>query len=252
MHGAEGILEALARGDLATFAARLADGVVVDDPREGRVAGRAAAERWLAAEHAWLAGLSALAAPLRSTVVGPAAVVEALLTVDAGGGAAELPFALVAEEDADGRLAALRVYHSFWPIEKAHRLRGRVLPARGDLVLRPPVDAYQRALAVGDVDAVLACYERDGTVREPAGGPFVHRGARGLRRLYGGLLWDGGLGLEHGSVVDDGVACAIEYTVVRWGRQSVPPQGGLAVYERGASGLLQSTRVYDDVDPPRG
>jgi hypothetical protein len=28
----------------------------------------------------------------------------------------------------------------------------------------------------------------------------------------------------------------------------VPPQAGLAVYERGESGLLRAVRVYQDVD----
>jgi hypothetical protein len=61
----------------------------------------------------------------------------------------------------------------------------------------------------------------------------------------------GGLGLEHANVADDGVACALEYTVVSWGRRTLPPQAGLTVHERGESGLIRSTRIYDDVDPPR-
>lgn len=251
VHRAECLVDAIASGDLAVAAGCLAADVVVDDPREGRVAGKAAAERWVAAEHAWLAGLSARAEAVRTTACGPQAAIEWLLHVSVNGDARQLPFAVVAESDAADLLSQVRVYHSFWSIDEGHRPRGRVLPARSDLVLRPPVDAYHRALAAGDIEAVLACYEPDGTMREPAGEPWVHRGPRGLRRLYGALLWDGGIPLEQGNVVDDGVACALEYTVVRWGRKDVPPQGGLAVYERGASGLIRSTRIYDDVDPPR-
>lgn len=251
MHAAEGFVDALARGDLAVAAECLAEGVVIDDPREGRVSGAAAVERWLASEHAWLAGLSARVASSRLLECGREAVAEELLGIVVEGDARELPLAVAVATDAGGLLTAARLYHSFWSLDEGHRARGRVLPARPELELRPPLDAYHRALAAGDVEAVLACYEPGGTFREPGGEPWVHRGPRGLRRLYGSLLWDGGLGLERGNVLDDGVACALEYTVVRFGRRDVPPQGGLVVYERGASGLLQATRLYDDVEPPR-
>jgi len=32
----------------------------------------------------------------------------------------------------------------------------------------------------------------------------------------------------------------------------LPPQAGIAIYERGPDGLLAAARVYDDVDPPIG
>jgi hypothetical protein len=51
-------------------------------------------------------------------------------------------------------------------------------------------------------------------------------------------------------VTDDGVRCAVESNVVRWGSHDLPPQAGIAVYERGPDGLLAAARVYDDVEPP--
>jgi hypothetical protein len=51
-------------------------------------------------------------------------------------------------------------------------------------------------------------------------------------------------------VTDDGVRCALEYNCVRWGGHDLPPQAGLAVYERDNAGLLAAARVYDDVEPP--
>jgi hypothetical protein len=51
-----------------------------------------------------------------------------------------------------------------------------------------------------------------------------------------------------GARADDGSSCALEYTVVRVHGKDVAPQAGLAVYERGESGLLRSVRVYQDVD----
>lgn len=251
MHGVEAFFEALLTGGVAEALACLSAGASLDDPREGRVAGSEPAKRWIAGAHRWLAELLAHAEPVRTTVNGSGAVVERLLHVRVGGEARQLPVAIAAEPDERGLLRAVRIYHSFWALERAHRVRGRVLPARGDLVLAPSVDAYQRALAEGDVDGVLACYQRDATVQEPAGEPWVHRGPRGLRRLYSTMLANGGVPLEHGHAVDDGVACALEYTVVRWGRTPLPPQAGLAVYERGATGLIRATRIYDDVDPPR-
>jgi hypothetical protein len=38
--------------------------------------------------------------------------------------------------------------------------------------------------------------------------------------------------------------------MVRWGAADLPPQAGLAVYERGNNGLLAAVRVYDDIEPP--
>jgi hypothetical protein len=51
-----------------------------------------------------------------------------------------------------------------------------------------------------------------------------------------------------GARADDGTVCALEYTVVRVHGKTVAPQAGLAVYERGTSGLLRSVRVYQDVE----
>lgn len=249
MHRVEGFLEALTAGRGADH---LSADAVVDDPREGRVAGAEALRRWASGTHAWLAGLRARTEPVRLTAAGRVAVMEAVLDVEVGSRKQPLPVAVAAESGEGDLLRAVRIYHSFWTLERGHRLRGRILPARRDLALAPPVDAYQRALAAGDVDGVLACYERRAVVREPAGEPWVHKGLRGLRRLYGSMFANaGGVLLEPGNAVDDGVACALEYTVVRWGRTELPPQAGLAVYERGPTGRIAETRIYDDVEPPR-
>jgi hypothetical protein len=37
---------------------------------------------------------------------------------------------------------------------------------------------------------------------------------------------------------------------VHWGVADIPPQAGVAVYERGSGGLLAAARIYDDVEPP--
>jgi hypothetical protein len=251
MNPASTFLDALARGFTSEVAEHLADEAVIDDPRAGTVTGSEPIHRWLVDEHAWLASLAARVEPVRVTRAGARCAVEWLAHVSAPGGE-QLPVAAVIELEPHGLLRAVRLYHSFWPVEKRHRLRGRVLPARHDLALAPPVGAYQAALAAGDVEAVLACFEPDAYAREPAGEPWVHRGQDGLRALYASFFANGGgIPLEHGGAVDDGVACAVEYTAVRWGRTELPPQAGVAVYVRGASGLLAGARIYDDVEPPR-
>lgn len=60
----------------------------------------------------------------------------------------------------------------------------------------------------------------------------------------------GGIELEATCITDDGTRCAFEYNFVQWGSHAVPPQAGLAVFERGPDGLLSAVRIYDDVGPP--
>jgi hypothetical protein len=56
--------------------------------------------------------------------------------------------------------------------------------------------------------------------------------------------------LQHCTVTDDGVACALEWNATMWGRTPIEPQAGIAVYERGQSGRLASGRIDDDLTPP--
>lgn len=103
----------------------------------------------------------------------------------------------------------------------------------------------------GRVQLPHATFEVDGYAREPAGGEHVRRGLDGIRGFYGRLFSNGGgIPLEHWAVTDDGRRCALEYNVVRWGATELPPQAGMAVYERGAGGRLAAARSYDDVEPP--
>src|SRR4029453_1272495 len=113
------------------------------------------------------------------------------------------------------------------------------------------VAEYQRALSAGDIDAIVAAFEPDGYAREPAGGQYIHRGPGGLRAFYELLFSnDGGIPLEHCTLIDDERACALEYNVVRWGKAELPPQAGMAFYFRGEKGKLAAARIYDDVNPP--
>ena len=179
------------------------------------------------------------------------AVAECLLHPRQDGGETALPLAVVGERAAGGGLAAIRVYHSLWPLHGVHAVRPPLLPARDDLALPEVVTRYQAALAAGNLETILRQFEPDGYAREPSGGRYVYRGAAELRRFYAMLFANGGgIPLEHCSATDDGARCAVEYNVTHWGRTALPPQAGVAVYERGESGLLRAARIYDDVDPP--
>ena len=178
---------------------------------------------------------------------------EVVLHLDGETGRVDLPLAIVADREADGRIDELRIYSSTWPLTDRHANRPPLL--QPDPELREPdvVAGYQRALAAGDVDAIVAAFEPDGYAREPAGGQYVHRGPDGLRSFYQLLFSnDGGIPLELCAIVDDGRACALEYNVVRWGKTELPPEAGVAVYVRGQSGGLAAVRIYDDADPPLG
>jgi hypothetical protein len=60
----------------------------------------------------------------------------------------------------------------------------------------------------------------------------------------------GGILLEHCTVTEDGVRTALEFNAVRWGGKDLPPQAGIAVYERGTTGRIAHALVYDDVEGP--
>jgi SnoaL-like domain len=176
---------------------------------------------------------------------------EVVLHLDREEGHVDLPVATVADRADDGPINELRMYFSSWPLSGRHANRTPVLQPDPEVRESDVVGEYQRALAAGDVDAIVATFEPDAYAREPAGGEYVHQSSSGLRALYERLFSNGGgIPLEHCSVIDDGQACVLEYNVVQWGQTELPPQAGVAVYVRGESGKLAAARIYDDVDPP--
>jgi hypothetical protein len=245
----EGIIvnepEALVR----SFAARQP---VLDDPRVGYVEGARQLRAFVNGTAEWLRERDAVVENVALTRTPTRTVEEVVLhLLSEDGGRVELPVAIVADRNPDRTLKAIRVYHSMWPLTGEHAVRPPLLPEDPRLHAEGAPGIYQRALAEGDLAGIVGIFEPEGYAREPSGGAYLYRGAEVLRELYAHLFANGGgIGLEHYTLTDDGVRCAIEYNCVQWGVTEILPQAGVAIYERGNGGLLAAARIYDDVEPP--
>jgi hypothetical protein len=223
------------------------------DPIRGRVKGTRAFEAFVSETSSWLRQHNFSVEDVGHGVTERHGFEEVILHLDGQTGRVDLPVAIVADRRSDRRINELRIYFSNWPIAGRHANRPPLLQPDPELRESDDEGDYQRALAAGDVDAIVAAFEPDGYAREPAGGPHVHRGHDGLRSFYEQLFSNGGgIPLEHCAVIDDGRSCALEYNVVRWGKTELPPEAGVAVYMRGQNGRLAAARIYDDADPPLG
>jgi SnoaL-like domain len=224
---------------------------VLHDPQRGRVIGVRAFEAYITELSAWLTQRNMSFDPIEHMFTEPRAFEEVVLHLDGAAGRVDVPVAVVADRHPDGRLAELRIYHSIWAVTGRHLHRPPLLQGDPDLRAERVVADYQRALAAGDVDAIVAMFESDGYAREPAGREFVHRGRDGLRAFYERWFSNGGgVALEYCALVHDERACALEYNIVGWGRTALPPEAGVAVYVQGDSGKLSAARMYDDADLP--
>lgn len=245
--------EGLMSGETDALIGSFAGEPELHDPVRGRVEGRRAFERFVTETTGWLAERNAAVEHVDHVITPLRGVEEVVLTLDGDDGRTGLPVAVAAERDGHAHIVELRIYFSSWPLTGRHAIRPPVLQPDPSVEAADIVGEYQRALAAGDADVAVAAFEPDAYVREPAGGLFVHRGQDALRTLYEAFFSNGGgIPLEHCTITDDDRACALEYNVVRWGRTELPPQAGIAMYVRGASGKIAAARIYDDVDPPLG
>ena len=242
-------LAALNKGDTHALETVWPGEVVIYDPKAGEIRGHRELRRFVSQNQTWLAGLRARIETVTSTCVSGRAVVELLAHLTRNGREMAWPIAVVAESP-DPRSVVFRTYCSQWPVDGRRHVRPPILrsgSARpGDIVGR-----YQAALEAGDAEAIVNTFAPDGYFREPIGPHYTHRGIPELRSFFTTCFSaGGGIGLQHCTVTDDGVRCALEYNCVRWGSHDLPPQAGIGVYERGPDGLLAAARVYDDVEAP--
>ncbi len=225
--------------------------VAIEDPTAGRIEGSAAVVAFLADSAAWLEARDAVTRHVATTIGSGRRVgeFEVDLTVDER--RLTLPVAVMVESQAPGRPTEIRIYHSQWPLLGHHRVRPPLLAADPSVHESDVVGTYQRALAAGDAATITATFEPDGCFREPAGPQFRVCGTIDLAAFYARFFSaGGGIVLEHCTVTEDGVRTALEFNALRWGGVALPPQAGIAVYERGATGRIAHARVYDDVEGP--
>jgi len=212
------------------------------DPVRGRIKGTRAFKAFVTEINGWIARRNVTVENVEHVVSEGRGFEEVVLHLDGETGRVDLPLAIVADREA-----------SNWPLTGRHANRPPLLQPDPELRESDVVAEYQRALAAGDVDAIVAAFEPDGYVREPAGDQYIHRGPDDLCSFYQLLFSnDGGVPLERCALIDDGRACALEYNVVRWGKTELPPEAGVAIYIRGQSGKLAAVRIYDDAEPPAG
>jgi SnoaL-like domain len=224
--------------------------VVVYDPHAGEVRGHRQLRHFVRRSQVLLARRHARVETMTSWVVGDRAVVELLahLADDAGRQIA-WPVAVVAESP-DDRSIMFRSYFSRRSMDGQPHLRSPILK-RGSAHLSDVVSRFQAALAAGDAEALVSTFTPDGYYREPTGSHSTHRGRAELRSFFHFCFSaGGGIVQDNCAVTDDNTRCAVEYACVRWGSHDLPPQAGIAIYERSPDGLLAAARVYDEVEAP--
>ena len=174
------------------------------DPVRGRVKGTRAFEAFVTEMNAWIARRNVTVENVEHVVTERRGFEEVVLHLDGETGRVDLPLAIVADREADGRIDELRIYSSTWPLTGRHANRPPLLQPDPELRESDVVAEYQGALAAGDVDAIVATFEPDG-LRPRAGGRPVHpQGANGLRSFYQLLFSnDGGIPLEHCALIDE-------------------------------------------------
>jgi hypothetical protein len=235
---------------------RLGERATVDDPIFGRTTGMPALARYLEEIAAWLGKHKGDFEKVAFVTGTDRDVTEGTLSLTFEGRAVKVPVAIVAERR-PGREVELRLYYSTKPIKGTHAVRSPLLPQDDEVAVPQQVATQLDALARGDLAGVLASFENGAVLRDPAGRVHLKESDDGgpLRAYYEAQCPSGGpktkgTGVEvlKGARADDGRICALEYTVVRVRGKNVPPQAGLAVYERGDTGLLRAVRVYEDID----
>jgi ketosteroid isomerase-like protein len=177
-------------------------------------------------------------------------VTEYVLHLDRGGEEIDLPVAVVFALGG-GKISAVRVYHSTWPLEGKHAVRKAILKPATGLAEPPVVKAYFHALDRGDLKAILATLTEHATIREPSGAAFLHEGPVGRKAFFEAAFRDGGIGAKHCTATFDGKLFAVEYACDRWGRAHFEPQAGMATYGLDpVGGHIATVRIYDDLSPP--
>jgi hypothetical protein len=244
-------LPALVSAQAGQLVRRLGDRATVDDPIFGRASRMPELAGYLERAASWLNERRAAFEPLAFTTGSDRDVTEGTLQLVVDGRPVSIAIAVVAERR-PGREVEIRLYYSTRALQGSPTVRAPLVPRDDELGVPPPVAAHLSALARGDVDGLIASFENGATLRDPTGVLHMKGPQGGALRTYYETVFasrsPGQPGIEvlKGGRADDGSTCALEYTVTRLRGRDVPPQPGLAVFERGESGLLRAARLYHD------
>src|SRR5215212_5314749 len=209
VHGIS-FFDGLTSGEIDALVGSFAGEPEVHQPVSGRIRGASAFARFVADTTGWMTESGVSVEDVDSILTPSRGVEEFVLHVAGERGPIELPMALAADLDPQGRMTELRIYYSRWPLSGVRGVRPPLLQPDPDLHAPDVVGEFHRALAAGDVDAVVEAFEPDGYVR----------------------------------------ACALEYNTAARGQPESPPGAGIAVLVRSDGGKLAAVRFYDDVHPP--
>jgi hypothetical protein len=230
------------------LAQRLGDRATIDDALFGRATGMPDVGALLEEMSKWLGAHDPSFERFGFVMGSDRDVTEGSLSLTINDQRLRVPVAVVAERRRE-REVELRSFYAASRVGGRPAAKREALAADEQIVLPPPVAAHLDALTRGDVDGVVASFEHGGTVRAADGETRAKLDGGGPLREYYARLLNGGGGLEvvKSARADDGNTCVLEYSVVRLPGRKIAPEPGLAVYERGESGLLRTVRIYDDL-----
>lgn len=240
--------ESLLLGEIAGIKKMFLEKPHIDTPLQGAIDGVHAFQKFADEQQEWLYDRNA-STVIENVIETPESlVVELILHLSAEGETIDLPVAIKADLDEE-HATALRIYHSTWPFDGKHQVRGPLIETVEGLEEPQVIQTYMEGLKTGDAEKVLNLFVEDGYAREPSGRDFRYEGPEKLADFYS-MLDKGPIILKHCSVTSDGQAVAIEYICDAWANTQLPPQAGIAVYELAGVDKLQAARIYDDVEPP--
>ncbi len=222
----------------------------INEPTRGEIKGKLNFEHFLRNYRQWMQRRNPSVEHVATTLTDNRIVEECILHLAYQGETLALPTAIAADLSED-KFTQVRIYYSLWVLFKKHTVRAPLLPSSDSLTLPPLIKKYMDDLGSGDAESITGLFEPDGYVREPAGDTFKHKGSEDLKKFYNNALADGGIHLKHCSATFDGVRCAVEFNIDKWGKSDLPQQAGIAVYEQSGRGRLIAARIYDDVTPPQ-
>ena len=243
------IVPALLSNDLNQLSRRLGDRATFDDPQFGRATGGTALSETISRVSSWLAEHSG-AFEATSSLAGPEHdVTDGVVSLQYGERTVSLPIAVMVEKGRE-REIEIRLYYSLKAIRAEGPPRAAPLPLQDEaLSLPPPLSAYLEAVSRGDLEQIAASFESGATLSAGDGTVYSQKAdGPSMKEYFSRLVSsEGGTTMSKRARVDDGRACAVEYVTTRLRGRDVVSIAGLAVYERGDSGLLRAVRSYDDV-----